>query len=289
MRSPLESGGGAAPRPPDFVGVGAVGSGTRWWLGLLLSHPEIRPPRGRRVSLHHFDQFSGREMTDADIAAYHAYFRRRADTVCGEWTARYMLDAWTPAVLKRAAPDAKLLVLLSDPIEWYRTIFTERRAERKDATVITMADVVDRRHHAAQLERLRRYYDPAQILVLQYERCRRDPLGQYRRTLEFLGVRNREFVPRRLRRAAAGKPQALHVELLLRLGLPPGTKRRVRERLTGRSATLDAAPLWPDLEAALHSALDPDVVRLGKLVPDLDPSLWPNFAHLAAKGPPVPA
>ena len=53
-----------------------------------------------------------------------------------------------------------------------------------------MADVVDRRSFGAQLARLHRFYDPERILVLQFERCRRDPAGQYRRTLEFLGVRD---------------------------------------------------------------------------------------------------
>ena len=44
-----------------------------------------------------------------------------------------------------------------------------------------------------------------------------------------------------------------------------------------------AAPLWPDLEGALHTALDPDVAALRELVPELDLALWPNFAHLAAR------
>ena len=150
-----------------------------------------------------------------------------------------------------------------------------------------MIDVVDRRSHGAQLARLRRFYDPERILVLQFERCRRDPLGQYRRTLEFLEVRDRDFAPRRLRRKAAGKPESLLVAALLRLGLPEGTKRRVAERLAGRPVGRAAAPLWPDLEAALHTALDPDVAALRELVPELDLSLWPNFAHLADDAAPL--
>jgi hypothetical protein len=80
-------------------------------------------------------------------------------------------------------------------------------------------------------------------------------------------VRDNGFVPRRLRR-----PQSLAVAALLRLGLPAGTRHRVAER--------PPAPLWPDLEAALHTALDPDVEALRELVPELDVTLWPNFAHL---------
>jgi Sulfotransferase family len=270
MRSPLEHVNGAGePGPPDFVGVGAAGSGTRWWHSLLLAHPEIAPPQGRHRALHFFDGFCAREMTDADVAAYHERFPRRDGAISGEWTGRYMFDAWTPPLLRRAAPDAKLLVMLSDPIDRYRAVFAERLAKRSEGDRLYMADVVDRRSFGAQLARLHRFFDPERILVLQFERCRRDPDGEYRRTLEFLGVRDTAFAPRRLGpRAPAG--------LLGRL-MP----RRVGERLAGRPVAERApAPLWPDLEAALHTALDPDVEALRELVPELDLALWPNFAQL---------
>jgi hypothetical protein len=275
MRSPLDRIRGGAPGPPDFIGIGGAGSGAWWWFRLLLAHPEIKPPHARRYSLRYFERFAAKEMTEADIAAYHERFPRLRGAISGEWTARYLLDPWTPPLLKRAAPDARLLVLLSDPIERYRAILTDRlaRGER-----FVMADAVERRCHASQLERVRHFYDPEQILVLQTERCRLDPLAQYRRTLEFLGVRDTGFAPRRLRRRAAGKPEALYVELLLRLGLPAGTKRKLSERLTGRALEHDTVALWPELETALHTALDPEVERLAALAPGFDRSLWPNFA-----------
>ena len=61
MRSPLDRVKGAGEAgPPDFVGVGALGSGTGWWHALLLAHPEIRPPRGRGRALHFFERFCAR-------------------------------------------------------------------------------------------------------------------------------------------------------------------------------------------------------------------------------------
>jgi hypothetical protein len=281
MRSRLEVVRRGDPAPPDFIGVGALGSGTGWWHAMLLAHPEIRPPRGRRRAQHFFDRFCASEMTAADVAAYHARFPRARGSLTGEWTGRYMFDAWTPPLLRRAAPDAKLLVLLSDPIESYRSVFMERHARHGSDERFFMADVVDRRSFGAQLARLRRFFDPERILVLQFERCRRDPLGQYRRTLEFLGVRDTGFAPRRLRRKAAGKPESVAVAALLRLGLRPGTRRRLLERVGRPVAERPPAELWPDLEAALHTAFDPDVEALRELVPELDLGLWPNFAHLA--------
>lgn len=264
--------------PPDFIGVGAVATGGGWWLRMLLGHPEVRGPQGRRRSLNAFGPFCTRAMTDADVAAYHAHFPRRPGTLTGEWTGRYMCDAWTPPLLRRVAPDAKLLVMLADPIERYRSIYADRRAARPENEVFFMTDVADRRHYAAQLARLQRFFDPAQILVLQYERCRADPAAEYRRTLAFLGVRDTTFAPRRLKPAAEGRREAM----LRRLRLPERLQRRLLERITARPATSDAAPLWPALESALHTALDDDVARLARMVPELDLALWPDFAQLAA-------
>jgi hypothetical protein len=256
-----EHGGG----PPHFIGVGALGSGHGWWHSLLLAHPEIEPPLGRRRGLQFFTRFCAVEMSDRDVADYHRLFPRRPGTISGEWSGRYMADAWTPPLLKRAAPDAKLLVMVSDPIERYRAVFFQRRATLLQRERL-MTDVVDRRSFGAQLARLHRFFHPRQILVLQFEQCRRNPRREYRRTLEFLGVRDTSFAPRRLYGSAAGR-------LLARVA------PALAERVTHRPAIERAqAPLWDDLEAALHTAFDPDVAALRRLVPELDVSLWPNFA-----------
>jgi hypothetical protein len=285
MRSPLDRVRTGAPGPPDFIGVGALGSGTGWWHAMLLAHPEIRPPHARQRALHYFDRFCMEELTDDDVAAYHAYFPRRRGSITGEWTGRYMFDAWTPPLLRRAAPGAKLIAMVSDPIERYRAILAERMAKREEGEPIYMADAVDRRCHASQLARLHRFHDPDRILVLQLEQCRRDPLTEYRRTLEFLEVRDAGFAPWRLKRKAAGKPEALHVAVLLRLGLPEGTKRRAGAKLGRSRPAPPPVALWPDIEAALHAALDPEVEALQAMVPSIDLALWPNFAHLGAAQP----
>ena len=262
MSRPDQANGGG---PPDFIGVGALGSGVGWWQRLLFAHPELEPPAAKRRALHFFHRFCAQEMTDADVAAYHRHFPRRPGTVSGEWTGRYMFDAWTPPLLRRAAPDAKLLVMLSDPIERFRAVHAERKSQAGEDERLYMTDIVDRRSFGAQMARLHRFFDPGRILVLQFERCRRDPRGQYRRTLEFLAASDTAFLPRGLR---GGAVRALAERL---------APRRVSERLTGRPLAERTEPLWPDLEASLRTALEPDVAALQRLVPDLDVGLWPNF------------
>lgn len=260
---------------PDYVGVGAEETGAAWWHGLLLAHPDIGAPPER--ALDFFRGFCDRELEPADVARYHERFAHADGAVVGEWTERYMHDGWTPPLLRRAAPEAKLLVLLSDPIAGYRASFAERSARRAAGERLTMTDAADRRNYASQLARLRRFYDPERILVLQYERCRSDPLGQYRRTLRFLGVRD-DFVPRRLG-AAARRAEALSVATLLRAPVPQRVRSGALARLTGRpDPTGDAPALWPDLELALRTTFAPQLRALRELAPDLEPALWPSFS-----------
>ena len=240
--------------PPDFVGVGSQRCGTTWWFRTLLHHPQIRPPRGRTKELHFFDRFCAAEMRDADVAGYHERFPRGPGQIAGEWTPRYMGDVWTPRLLRRAAPEARLLVLVRDPIERYRSAIVHRRtSEPPRPPELVSSDAVERGRYAAHLTRLHAHFDPAQILVLQYERCRIDGPEQYRRTLRFLGVDD------------GHEPEGL-------------------ERPRGTTTEAQKEPLWPDLEQALRAVLEPDVARLAQIVPDLDVGLWPNFAHLAAGG-----
>jgi hypothetical protein len=244
--------------PPDFIGVGTQRSGTSWWFALLQTHPRVVRPRGSK-ELHWFTQFASRELRDKDIARYHAKFPRAAGQLAGEWTPRYMHDFWTARSIRRAAPDAKLLVLLRDPIERLRSgiprevgVDDDRGEARSYRDIV--ADAIDRGRYATQLKRLRAGHPDAEVLVLQFEQCVADPAGQYIRTLEFLGLDT--DVP-----------------------LPDFQKRR------GGSQAAKKRELWPDLLEAMQVTLEDDVLELGRMHPDLDLSLWRNFAYVIDRGP----
>jgi hypothetical protein len=236
--------------PPDFVGVGAQRSGTTWWFRTLVGHPAIRPARGRKKELHFFDPFCARKLRDADIARYHELFPREPGEIVGECTPRYMRDVWVPPLLRRAAPDARMIVMLRDPIERYRSGVLHRLTRTPQRRPETLAaDAIERGRYALQLERLRRFFPDEQILVLQYEQCRADASAEYRRTLRFLGVDD-DHEPQQVER-------------------PRGTTTAALKEL-----------LWPELYRALQAAFEPEVERLASLVPRIDLTLWPNFAHL---------
>jgi hypothetical protein len=237
--------------PPDFVGVGAQRSGTTRWFDLIVEHPEIETPPATRKELHYFDRFHEGGFTAADAASYHEYFPRPRGRLTGEWTPLYLAAPWAPAMLAAAAPGARLLVSLRDPVERYLSgLQRHHRAARATETPLNAMAPLDafvRGFYNAQLAHLLAHFERAQVLVLQYERCVREPLVQLRRTFAFLGVRDTGFVP-----------------------------------------DLDAHPnrqsekpaLHPDARRALAAAYAPDVAELARRFPEIDLELWPNFAGL---------
>lgn len=237
---------------PNFIGVGTQRSGTTWWFETLLGHPQIAAPQGRRKELHFFDRYCMQELTDADIADYHARFPRTSGQIAGEWTPRYMHDFWTPPLIARAAPEAKLLVMFRDPIERFRSGVPHRLSRTPDArTEAATADAIERGRYATQLRRLLACHAPSKLLILQYEKCVADPAGQYRRTLRFLGV------------------DADH-------------EHDGFEQQRGTTQAAKKQPLPAHLEEGLLATLEPEVVRLAAMTPEIDIGLWKNFSHLKA-------
>jgi hypothetical protein len=242
--------------PPDFVGVGAQRCGTTWWYrGAVRSHPQVVRKAKPGKEIHFFDRFFDGDVPDDVADRYSRQFPRPADAITGEWTPRYMHDFWTPPLLKRCAPDARILVMLRDPIERYRSgVIREQRLASERGTDFGLAvvgDAVHRSLYATQLERLYELFSRDQVLVLQYERCLADPLGQMRRTQEFLALEPLDEAPPRL----------------------------VKESSSGPKPSLPAT-----LREALVARMGEDVARTAELCPDLDLALWPNFAGQAGGG-----
>ena len=150
--------------------------------------------------MHFFDPFWDGSFGDERRRALPARTSRaRSGTIAGEWTPRYMYDVWTPALLARRAPaDARLLVSLRDPLERYRSHLRTRIAALPDERVssaATAAIALSRSLYAYPLLRVLRHFPREQVLVLQHERCRRRPAGELRRTFEFLGLDDVDWMP----------------------------------------------------------------------------------------------
>jgi hypothetical protein len=237
---------------PDFVGVGAQRSGTTRWFDLIVAHPGVAAPPATRKELHYFDRFHSGAFTATDAARYGEYFPRPPGLLTGEWSPSYLPSPRVPAMLAAAAPEARLLVLLRDPVERYVSALQRHhrvaRASGQPLNAMAPLDAFARGLYRAQLKRLLRRFARPRVLILQYERCTSDPRSELRRTYEFLGVGDAGFVP-----ALDAHPN------------------RQAEKLE----------LHRDARKALVEAYAEEVALLINEFPELDVSLWPNFAQLA--------
>ena len=243
---------GQVTGPPDVVGIGAQRAGTTWWWrGAIRSHPgfvrDVKPGK----ELHFFDRFwDGRQVPDDLAAAYARQFPRPPGAITGEWTPRYMHDFWALPLLHRCAPDARILVMLRDPVERYRSgLAREMKLAGEDGRPLEIAivgDAVHRSLYSPQLRRLFELYPPERVLVLQYERCRVEPRAEMQRTQAFLGLEPLTDVPPDLDRQVGGRREP--------------------------------APLADELRAELGARLADDARQTAGLCPDVDLSLWPTVA-----------
>jgi Sulfotransferase family len=238
--------------PPTYVGIGAQRCGTSWWYDSMRRHPRIRrSPLGKEV--HYFDRFWRGDAPENVAAEYASLFPRPEGQLVGEWTPRYLADFWSVRLLRKAAPDARILVMLRDPVARYRSAVArlQRMAEEQGDRVRlpSIGDATWRGFYFQQLRHVFEHFPREQVLVLQFERCVQDPVGEMERTWRFVGAEPLSEPPERLlkhRQAGRGTPQ-----------------------------------LEPQLGEDLAERYREDSARLAELCPEIDLSLWKSVAAAA--------
>ena len=232
--------------PPHYVGIGAQKAGTSWWNQLIQSHPDVVNAGGQPKELHFFDRSWEAPFGDEDIRSYHRYFPVPEGAVAGEWTPGYLIDFWTPELIARAAPDARILVLLRDPVERLRSGLTHQLAtSRKPLGPRDIQGAFGRSLYAPQLRRVLAAFPAERVWVGQYEACRTDPAVQLAATYGFLGLAPFEL-----------DPDAFRGEV--------------------NPTTRDKFEPSPSLRASLLDGYAGDMAQLAELLPELDLSLWPS-------------
>lgn len=246
LRHPPTCPDGWTVAPPDFVGLGAQRSGTTWLYSLVAAHPDVQGDATKE--LHYFHRFWNQPFTDADARTYARFFPRPPGRIAGEWSPGYLAHFWVPPLLARAAPDAKLLVSLRDPVERYRSGVVLLSETRRPGPAAASA-AFRLGCYGLQLEHLLSYVARDRLHLVQFEACTKDAGTEIGRIYEFLGL-DPTFRPEGIDR-------------------PVNAARARKDDLSA------------DTRAALVDAYTPDVRRLLTLGLGIDVTRWPNFAHLA--------
>lgn len=247
--------------PPDFVGLGCGKAGGSWWYDLLLEHPQVVRNRLDAKELHYFCHFDFRGPDAAAVDLYREAFARPVGKLCGEWSGNFLNHPLSLGYLLDAAPEAKLLAIVRNPVDRAVSTWNQLRSARaprlglegERARLLDDYSLFPEAIWSAQIAgAVRQLLDRVpreRLLVLQYEQLRDDPAPGFARTCEFLGI-DAAFRPRDLRRAVNRRPYVV-----------PRPDAAGRARLAGWFAD--------------------DVRALASLLPGLDLALWPDFAALA--------
>ena len=246
--TPPELAPGEVAGAPDFVGIGVQKAGTTWWYELLAAHPGVSSRPEIHKERHFLSRFGTVGFGPDDIRDYHGWFPRLPGTLAGEWTPDYLYFPWVAPLLAQAAPEARLLLMLRDPVERFRSGLAHQLRHRAPSTAATVTEAVNRGFYARSLTPWCEHFEADQVLVLQYERCTEDPVGELARSYRFLGLDD------------GFRPADLH--------RPVGATAEGKVNLDDEART------------RLIEAYAPDVEELARRLPEIDVSLWPNFATL---------
>jgi hypothetical protein len=196
---------------PDAVIIGAQKSGTTSLHGYLIQHPGVIAPLRKEV--HYFDLNYGRGE-----AWYRANFGRVGEPGLNlDSSPYYLFHPAVPVRVHALLPDARLIVLLRDPVRrayshyWHERAKGREKLEFEDAVeaepgriAAAEARLADgslerseahqhfsylaRGRYAEQLERWLALYPRERIHVVRFEDLVKEPLACLNETLAFLGL-----------------------------------------------------------------------------------------------------
>ena len=236
---------------PDAMIIGAMKSGTSSLHYYLTQHPAVIAPLRKEV--HYFDlQYGKGERW------YRANFGKAGQAGLNlDSSPYYLFHPLAPQRAHELLPEAKLIVLLRDPVRrayshyWHERDKKRERLSFEDAVAAEPERVGDdeqrlargeieqshahqhctylaRGRYAEQIERWLRFYPRERLLVLQFEDLGRAPMVTLHRTLEYLGLPALGRVKLEPRNARKYPP------------IKPATAERLREYFAPHNAALEA-------------------------------------------------
>jgi|1186.fasta_scaffold34843_2 hypothetical protein len=215
---------------PDYLILGTQKGGTNSLHDWLCEHPRVRRPLAKEI--HYFDNSFQRSLS-----WYRAHFPLcRPGELTGEASPYYLYHPYVPERVAASLPQARLIVLLRDPVDRAISHHNHERVQgfenlpleealaweperlrvakdrlRRDRLEFVFdhghASYVDRGRYAEQLERWWSHVARDRMLVLFSEDLFEHPVETLRQVQEFLGLEPHvptDLSPRNARRYAKG-------------------------------------------------------------------------------------
>ncbi|XP_056406234.1 heparan sulfate glucosamine 3-O-sulfotransferase 3A1-like [Hyla sarda] len=192
----LTSLGEGSKKLPQSIIIGVKKGGTRALLEFLRVHPDIRAVGAEP---HFFDR-----NHDKGLDWYRELMPRTLDSqITMEKTPSYFVTKEAPARISAMSKDAKLIVVVRDPVTRVISDYTQTLSKRPDIPTFESLTFKNRTMglidiswsaiqigiYAKHLENWLQYFPMSQILFVSGERLITDPAGELGRVQDFLGLK----------------------------------------------------------------------------------------------------
>lgn len=254
---------------PTFIGIGAQRAGTTWAYNCLAEHPDVFMTRKKELHFFYVNYDKGLDW-------YRSQFEEaRECRARGEITPDYMYHERAIANIARDVPEARLFVILRNPIDRAISAFVLHRDRFGSQSFAEACDsdpeLIDRGLYYKHLSNVLRHFERQRLGVLFYDDLIADPRRFVAKLYQFVGVRS-EFRPDSLKtrynrviypdlqKALIGTGLGWTIDLVKRTGMGGWIRRRHSgdRRESGIAAEDDVA--------MLRHAYQQDVAALSDLV-----------------------
>lgn len=295
-------------RRPDFFIVGAPKCGTTALIEYLKQHPDVFVPE--RKELDYFGSDLAFKRYSLSEEQYLSWFRgANGQKRAGEGSVWYLRSARAAAEIKAFAPDARIIIMLRNPVEVMHALHSQRvyngNEDIEDFAAALEAEEDRRRgfrlpqratdnfgcfyreavRYASQIERYFDVFGRDRVRVILYDDFARETARVYRETCRFLEI-NENFRPslhvvnarKRVRSGAVReflrRPPAPARVFLRALGLRPDRNGGYKGWLRRVNSTARSLrPLDPELRKKLQGEFQPEVSQLSNLL-ERDLTYW---------------
>ena len=277
---------------PTFIGIGAQKCATTWLYDLLDLHPAVGLSPLKEI--HFFSQYFG-----YGLQWYQSHF---ADvdpqlSVIGEFSTSYFCDYETPKRIKQCYPDAKLVLMLRDPV---KRLQSNHKHEIRvghltgpdfsiEAGLKNNPTYIEQGLYATHLKRWFEYFDREQIHIVFFDQLKSDPAAVEAELYEFLQIEalnnheslaksNPSYVYRskgmeEVRRGALKLIRGLNLETLYRWAVAKSGMQSAYRKMN-RTSPQQLIPQIKDVTLDdLAKRFLPEIIALEKLL-NIDLSSW---------------
>lgn len=183
----------------DFIGIGALKSGTTWIFEGLREHPEICV--SSRKETKYFDRYY--EYLRG-LEYYETLFKHCPDEMIkGEFSPTYLQSPHAALLIKNYFPNVKLIACLRNPVDClYSHYLYDREIKRIltihknfEDTIKKRPELIETYFYYKHLKRYFKQFPKENILIVFYKDLEKNPIKFIQKIYTFLGVTNSNFIP----------------------------------------------------------------------------------------------